>query len=263
MKYHLIVVVFIMALFISCKGNKKNITNDTIDTITSYDVIDEYHKTEQDVETSHKDYVFDDITQARYDLQKVMYVTNVNGLEERFSPSVDSKILRSYLYCERIIVFDRSNEAVTIDGITDYWYKVVSNSSYIEDVFRYSFVFGGHLSEQLPLDAPKTILNGYWTGDPLHNEAMSYEFSGNTFTLWEWHGEYECKGTFSIIGDELILNYTSYIAYHFGEGWQEYDPIVSKTYTFSLTDTILKVSTSSKDSDDYNPSECNIFIKAR
>jgi len=205
--------------------------------------------------------IFADKTVVNRNSRKVMYVISINGLDEKVYPSVDSQTLRTFLYCERIIVYDKSKETVTIDGITNFWYKIVCNTSYTDDSWMYSYVFGGYLSEQLPKDAPITILNGYWMGDPLLNENMSYLFSGNTFILWQWHGELESKGTFSIIDDKILFNPHSYIAYHFGKGWQNINANIQKIHTFDLLDKKLKISKSSIEANDYNPSECYIFMK--
>ncbi|MDR2596148.1 MAG: SH3 domain-containing protein [Treponema sp.] len=87
---------------------------------------------------------------------KLMYVTAKEGLRERKEPSTNSEIRRTLKYGEWIQVFSRQDKPVTINGITDYWYR--SSASTFEGY--QSWVFGGYLSEELPKDLPFFI--GQW-----------------------------------------------------------------------------------------------------
>ena len=94
-------------------------------------------------------------------LPKVMYVNSTDGLRGRAEPSTNSGIARTFLYGQRIVVQERS-ASVTIDGITDYWYKTHFGDSYM-------WLFGGYLSESFPPDAP--VLLGMWH---FRNRSLEY-----------------------------------------------------------------------------------------
>ena len=99
------------------------------------------------------------------DFPLVMYVNARSGLNQRSSPQLSSDRIGTLLYGERIIVFERSN-SVTIDGITDYWYRTERR---IDGSNRggFSWVFGGYLSEEMPLDVEPVL--GYWDTDVDNN----------------------------------------------------------------------------------------------
>jgi hypothetical protein len=191
---------------------------------------------------------------------KIMYVTAVDGLRQRQNPSTNSKIIGTFLYCEPIRIYSKSENTVTIDGITDYWYKTGCDT-YFEGVYiRYSWVFGRYISEKLPSGAPVTKIEGYWVGD-LNNEGTSYIFSGNTFIFSTWHGEYQCKGTFSFTGDTIVFYRLYEIYWHSEEGWQKIDS--TDIHTYSLLSTILKISKNQTFSKDYNSSKVYTMEKSR
>jgi len=264
--YFLFVIIVLFG--ISCERKNNVVKNNNTDENKNQDLEDwqiqmEKYKDFKIDYTDNKYGAFDNNKVANYDIKRRLFVTNINGLEERVSPSVDSRVLRKYLYCEMIYVHDKSEEPVTIDGVTGYWYKMNDLNSPYTDTSEniYSYVFGGYLSEELPKDAPRTILNGYWNGTG-RNENLSYLFSGNTYIIWAFFGEMEERGTFSVVEDKIIFNQNYFIAYHFGDGWQKIDPIKSRTHTFNLTGTELKISKSSIEDEKYNPSEYNFFEKA-
>jgi hypothetical protein len=85
---------------------------------------------------------------------KVMHVNSPEGLRIRAEPSINSRIVGINSYGQCIVLDEKSDVAVTIDGITAYWYKS----------FNYKggngWVFGGYLSENLPPNVP--IISGIW-----------------------------------------------------------------------------------------------------
>jgi hypothetical protein len=180
---------------------------------------------------------------------KIMYVTVAGGLRQRQNPSANSKIVGTFLYCEPIRISGKSENTITIDGITDYWYKTDCDIYFEGAYIKYSWVFGGYISEKLPSGVPVTKIEGYWVGD-LNNEGISYIFSGNTFIFSGGHGEYQCKGTFSFTGDTIIFHRLYEIIWHSEEGWQKIDSTDIHTYT--LSSTILKISKNPTSSKDYN-----------
>jgi hypothetical protein len=83
-----------------------------------------------------------------------MFVTSREGLRVRSSPSLNSETKDRYLYAQMVRVYARSENRDTIDGITDYWYKVQDNQWVSE------WVFGGYLSNTFPREA--NIFLGRW-----------------------------------------------------------------------------------------------------
>jgi len=155
---------------------------------------------------------------------KIMYINSPNGLRVRSEPSLNGSILGTLLYGENIVIQEKNNVAVTIDGINNYWYKIIKGWTVS------GWVFGGYLSENLPSNAP--IISGSW--EDKNNRRVMYRFymdynywiirkesgggrtgkwelSGNILTLIEESYEYEdlsipeiFKYTFSVIDNNNI-----------------------------------------------------------
>jgi hypothetical protein len=111
------------------------------------------------------------------DLPKVMYINTANGLRGRSEPSTNSTVVKILLHGQRIVVWERSTNRATIDGITDYWYKTTfgdkdKNWYFGDDMW----LFGGYLSENIPLDVP--VILGKWhyrgTSEP-HDKSPGKE----------------------------------------------------------------------------------------
>ena len=81
---------------------------------------------------------------------KTMYVNAKAGLRMRSEPSVDSIKIGNYSYGEQIQVLERSNTPITIDGITDYWYKTKVDITFEGKSYKHSWVFGGFLTGSAP-----------------------------------------------------------------------------------------------------------------
>ena len=95
------------------------------------------------------------------DFPRVMYVNTIDGLNQRSSPQLSSEKIGTLLHGERIVVYERSSNE-TIDGITDYWYRTnrrIDGSN----VGGSSWVFGGYLSDEMPLNVESVL--GYWDTD--------------------------------------------------------------------------------------------------
>jgi len=112
-------------------------------------------------------------SQQTSDISKVMYVNTTSGLRGRAEPTVNSRVVTTLLHGQRIATTERSSTPVTIDGITDYWYKTFFWS---KDTTWFDgdemWLFGGYLSESLPIDAP--VLLGKWH---YSNDISSHEQS--------------------------------------------------------------------------------------
>jgi hypothetical protein len=95
--------------------------------------------------------------------QQIMYVTAKEGLNKREEPSIYSKKVGQFLFGEMVVISEQGEET-TIDGIKSYWYriheKISVNGELVAPWDKYCWVFGGYLSEELPLDAP--VIIGRW-----------------------------------------------------------------------------------------------------
>jgi hypothetical protein len=108
------------------------------------------------------------------EFRKIMYVTSKEGLRQREEPSVNSKSIGIFLFGERIIVYEKGPKA-TIDGITNYWYKSHTAHSSTNKLHSWCWIFGGYLSDELPLDA--LVFLGRW--DDINDNRWLYEFDPN------------------------------------------------------------------------------------
>jgi hypothetical protein len=75
-----------------------------------------------------------------------MYVTSKEGLNVRSTPSLNGNRIATLIFGEQVGVYEKGpNE--TIDGITDYWYRIY----FIGISSNHGWVFGGYLSKEAPL----------------------------------------------------------------------------------------------------------------
>ena len=152
------------------------------------------------------------------DFPKIMYVNATEGLRGRAEPSIDSIRIGVFLHGSRIQVLERSRIPVTIDGITDYWYKVNRDFVLGSTYYRYSWVFGGYLSEKLPLDVP--VILGKW--DVLSSSYRYYFFSNHNYAEGYPETEGDFSGTWSLNGDIITLMRSRVIL---GEEPSEYETL--------------------------------------
>jgi len=254
----ILLFILITLLSISCERNDNNKNK-------SAEQINIQNETKIEIErTEQNNYEFTDITNADRNSRKIMFVSNIQGLQERLSPSIDGKITGRFLYCEIIAVYDKSEEPVTIDGITDYWYKMAESTGYYSEETeygRFSFVFGGHISETLPSDATITELNGSWLGTA-ENETISYVFFGNFYNFRPIYGWVENKGTFSITNDTIVFNQIRTIIHRHGEKANINELNIISTHTYNLNNNILKISKHPLESNEYNALDNYSFEKS-
>jgi len=133
----------------------------------------------------------------------VRYVNAANGLRMRTGPTMDSEVIRVLPYGERVILFRRSIETITIDGVTAYWYQLVMDEDDIEN-----WVFGGYLSRDLPLNTPVVI--GSWDDvENLGPYGRKYFFSASGKYQGGWHeAQNDYFGTWRLNGNVLIIEIT-------------------------------------------------------
>jgi hypothetical protein len=132
---------------------------------------------------------------------KIMYVNSKEGLRLRLEPSINSNIIGIVLHGERIRIYEKSSTLITIDGITDYWYR--TDGKYYEGKWYSSaWVFGGYLTEKLPEDVSAIL--GYW--DVVGKNRNYYNFRPDyTFTEGYKETDRGFYGTWSINGNILTI----------------------------------------------------------
>jgi hypothetical protein len=138
-----------------------------------------------------------------------MYVNSKDGLNQRNAPDLAAEKAGTLLHGERIVVYEKSGN-VTIDGITNCRYK----TSKILD--GHCWVFGGYLSDEMPLDAEPVL--GMWDTDKDSNVYWDFTprrevRSGKKETDIGIYGEWKLSG------DTLIINLipTEFTAYQNNE----------------------------------------------
>jgi hypothetical protein len=103
------------------------------------------------------------------ELPKIIYINSQEGLRKRSEPSINGNVTGLLVHGERVIVWEKSDNMDTIDGITEYWYRVRYNVNIDE------WIFGGYISENLPSDLP--IILGKW--DNINRQRETFVFSPN------------------------------------------------------------------------------------
>ena len=128
-----------------------------------------------------------------------MFVTANNGLRMRSIPSINGEVQGTHLFGQRLVFDARSKDMVTIDNITDYWYKIL---------FRNEWLFGGYLSEEFPPDADTLI--GWW--DNIRNPTHIFIFEPNyEFIIGFKNSEAVSWGTWELNDDIITLNMVNII----------------------------------------------------
>jgi hypothetical protein len=178
-------IIFIFIVFISCTKNNQSFISQEIE---KYDVSLGNTDTENIIEN----------------VPKIRYVIAQEGLNKRSEPSINGDITGVLLYGERVITHEKSEMADTINGITDYWYRVQYH------VNKNEWIFGGYISENLPSDLP--IIIGKW--DNINSEIRfgyfieSFQFDPNyvyVHTLKKETSNVEW-GNWKLNGDIITVN---------------------------------------------------------
>jgi hypothetical protein len=135
-----------------------------------------------------------------------MFVSATSGLRAREAPFLDSSVIATLPYGKDIDISQRSRDRVTIDGISDYWYRGLV---YLDNYTSFFvWVFGGYLSDRLESDP----VLGFWSPDGSPNGYLRFLFDGGfSWGMKETGGG--AGGTFERRGDDEILLYY--------EGWRE------------------------------------------
>ncbi len=194
-KYGKIIPAVLLALIIFSSCINKNTGEETIiNDNKDYFIEDEQNSAEESNLNNN------DFSQSM-DFPRVMYVNSPEGLRIRKAPSLDSAKIGIYLYGGRVIVYKQNDVPATIDGLTEYWYQ--TSHGYFEGKYYDSaWVFGGYLSEDLPLDVP--VIFGLWEEE--NNNSIIYYFSpDNNYQEGLKESEWFNIGKWELNGDKLTL----------------------------------------------------------
>jgi hypothetical protein len=134
------------------------------------------------------------ITTFADEFPTIRYVNAKDGLNKRESPSVSSEKIGTLLHGTRIYVSEKSDSKVTIDGITDYWYRCSSNGWF--------WVFGGYLSTTMPDDTEQVL--GRWNTDREARDFWDFEPNHVVRTGRKETGHAR-RGTWTLSENKLII----------------------------------------------------------
>jgi hypothetical protein len=124
----------------------------------------------------------------------IRYVNAKDGLNKRKLPSVLSEKIGTLLHGTRVYVSEKSDSKVTIDGLTDYWYRCSYNGWF--------WVFGGYLSTTMPDDTEPVL--GYWNTD---RDARDYWYFLPDHTIYTGRKEtgHARRGSWTLFGNKLTI----------------------------------------------------------
>jgi hypothetical protein len=122
-----------------------------------------------------------------------MYVTSKEGLNVRSTPSLNGNRIATLIFGQQVGVYEKGpNE--TIDGITDYWYRIYFSGISSD----YGWVFGGYLSKEVPLYIVNEIV--YSTdGLPENTDFTSVGDYMGKWVLLDNEGNFDDSDSYFII----------------------------------------------------------------
>jgi len=132
----------------------------------------------------------------------VRYVNSKEGLNQRESASAASRRIGTLLHGTRVILYEKSDNQETIDGITDYWYKCRGGGRFN----GFYWVFGGYLSTTIPEDTAPFL--GYWNTD--RGRRYYWEFEpDHTVVLGRKETNSGWIGTWTLTENHFTINMES------------------------------------------------------
>ena len=135
-----------------------------------------------------KNIIYDNI------LPRIMFVTASNGLRIRSTPTLEGDIIGVSLFGQRLIFDGKTENMVTIDEITDFWYKIRNKDEWL---------FGGYLSEEFPSEA--FVLLGWWDNRRFQQHIVTIE-PNYEFTSGFKESEIVLWGTWELDNEILVVN---------------------------------------------------------
>ena len=139
------------------------------------------------------------------DLPMIMYINSKEGLNLRNEPSLQSEKIKLLTYGLRVVV-NKKHNINTIDGITNNWYNISGH-------FGSGYVFGGFLSEKLPVDVPPILgrwnsdAGDYWSWWFAPPDIVSAGFKG---TDRGWYGKWELTNDILTITESNEFEHNEY-----------------------------------------------------
>jgi len=128
------------------------------------------------------------------EIKKIKYVSLKGGINIYSKPSLDGTIVDTLLFGTRIIITENISVEDTVDGNVDFWYNLFSDK----------WVFGGFLSNSLPLEAP--FILDRW--EIKENPNIIWHFLPNfTFVTGPANSGFVDGGNWELSHDILILHY--------------------------------------------------------
>lgn len=125
-----------------------------------------------------------------------------------------------------MIVIEKSEESITLDGITDFWYRtkgVYLDGAYHED----AWLFGGYLQERFPQGVP--IVIGLW--EDANNYGTVYYFSpAKRFSQGQRESEWYANGKWELKNNKLTLTIDS-------DAYEKLDVVEVEVINLSVIDS--------------------------
>jgi hypothetical protein len=130
-----------------------------------------------------------------------MYVNSKEGLRQRIEPSRNSVAAGTLRHGQMIWVDARSGFTETIDGITSYWYRTWGEY-YNNTRYDRTWVFGGYLSQTLPLDIPSIV--GIWDVEGKSGRYLRFT-TANSYSEGDRDSSFGLYGEWKLARDELTI----------------------------------------------------------
>jgi hypothetical protein len=136
--------------------------------------------------------------------RKIMFVAVREGAVARESSNINSREIATLLFGQRIVV-DEQGPRATINGITGYWYKIDRWYCHSrKTVYSNFWIFGGYLSEELPLDAP--VILGRWYYVSESGWAYTFDPDGG-YTGGRDHSTEFVRGVWNLNGNVITITF--------------------------------------------------------
>jgi len=127
--------------------------------------------------------------------EALKFVTSQAGLRVRSSPFLDGEVVDLLYFGERIVIVKNVRVEDSIDGITDFWYKMPPSG----------WVFGGYLSDQLSKDAP--VILGVWEDRDSPREIWSFRPRDSRFWTGMSETSFGSGGIWEFFEDRLYVRF--------------------------------------------------------
>jgi len=163
------ILVFILTIFISCNKNKNSQENFVEIKNEENKIISDILLDSNNILEGNNEIENSELKEYIINFPKIMFVTSKEGLRIRSEPSIYGEVNNVLLYGQRVVIHERSEIIDNINGINDYWYRLLL------DRRRNDWIFGGYISDKLSSDLP--IILGKW--DNINRQREYFNFAPN------------------------------------------------------------------------------------